>query len=148
MTPRDDEGSALVDLLVWLVLVAMMLPVLVAVARSPGNAARVVYAVRAAAEGAAKERDPDAARSAAAVALDQNLLSAGNPRVCAQHSAVVEADALRPRVGEDGPPTPGHVEVTLRCVVDGRLLTGLPFEVQAVVVVSGRHVADVYRRAE
>ena len=148
MRPRPDDGSALVDLLVWLVIVTTVLPVLVAVARSPSHAARVSYAVRVAAEDAAKARDPAAAQFAAATALDTNLLAGGNPRVCAQHSAVVGASELRPRFVDGGPTEPGHVEVTLRCVVDGRLLTGLPFAVRATVEVRRRQVSDVYRRAE
>lgn len=147
MSPRSEEGNAFVDLVVWLVVISMLLPVLVAVARSPAQAARVSYAVRAAAEHAAKARDATSAQQAAAAELDANLLASGNPRVCAEHFAWTDASQLAARVVDGAPPTPGHVDVVVECTLDGRLLTGLPFPVRTTVEVPRRHIADVYRRA-
>lgn len=148
MSPRSESGNALVDVVVWFLLVGLLVPVLVAIARSPAQAARVSYSVSAAAEDGAKARDPASAQAAAAAELSANLLDGGNPRVCSDHSAFVDASELRADVLDGGPPTPGHVDVTLRCTLDGRLLTGFPFPVQKTVEVHRRHVADVYRRAE
>ncbi len=135
------------DVVVWFLLSALLVPVLVAIARSPAQAARVSYSVSAAAEDAAKARDPVSAQAAAAAELRANLLDSGNPRVCANHSALVDASELAADVLDGGPPMPGHVDVTLRCALDGRLLTGFPFPLERIVEVRRRHVTDVYRRA-
>lgn len=148
MSARSDDGSAFVDVVVWLVLVAMLTPVMVAIARSPAQAARVSYSVRAAAEDAAKARDAPSAQEAAAAELGANLLDPGNPRVCAEHSAAVDASHLSARLVDGAPPTPGYVEVVVQCTLDGRLLTGLPFPLRTTVEVRRTHVADVYRRTE
>lgn len=148
MSRPSEDGGALVDVVVWVWLVGLLVPFLVAIARSPAQAARVSYSVNVAAEDGAKARGPASAQQAATTELNLNLLDGGNPRVCTEHETLVDASHLRADVVDGSPPTPGYVDVTLRCVVDGRLLTGFALPLRTTVEVHKRHVADVYRRAE
>ncbi|MEA3075302.1 MAG: hypothetical protein QOF60_210 [Actinomycetota bacterium] len=142
----DEAGSGMVELAVCILVLGMLLPVLVAVVRSPAQAARVSYAVRAATEDAARARNPLEAQQAAAAEIETNLVGPGNPPVCAEHSFAVDASALRAELDEDATLTPGHVEVVLSCTVDGRRMAGLPFDVRRTFDVRRRHMTDSYRR--
>lgn len=145
---RNDRGAALVDVVVWMTVWGVLGLVLLAIVRSPAPAAQLNYAVSAAAEAAARERDAAGAEAAALEELEVNLSGPGNPHVCAEAEPRVDASRLSPVLRDDALPEPGLVDVFVACTVTARTLAGASLDLSTTVVAHGRHVADVYRRSE